>query len=54
MRFVTPKLLLFGECQDAAMALKKPLVLEEFGIVADNNDEARATIRDPVFRDVFK
>ena len=34
----------------AAALLRKPVVLEEFGVAAANSDAARAAVRDPVFR----
>ena len=34
----------------ASEAVNKPFVLEEFGVVADNNDASRAEFRDPVYR----
>jgi len=40
--------------QDTAAVLKKPLVLEEFGIVTENTDNSRRKLRDPVFKDVYK
>lgn len=34
----------------ASQALGKPFVLEEFGVVADDNDEARTQYRDPIYK----
>lgn len=40
--------------RDTRAVLKKPLVLEEFGIEAENTDKSRKELRDPVFKDVYK
>ncbi|GMH38699.1 hypothetical protein BSKO_06583 [Bryopsis sp. KO-2023] len=39
--------------EDARKYIKKPLVLEEFGVETENTDDSRRKLRDPVFKSIF-